>query len=143
MTLAEVVSDAGGCRRKDGHTLSGMFLSADSVRCRKHPVPKGWGNSSARKHAPSAVAPTSVTVFMKSQTGLEKVGVRGREEPFLKRFSLPRKLNPTMLQAVLIYLLPCGRHSAKSAVWPSLSGLSAALWRLRESLFPEDTSKTS
>ena len=45
MTLAEVVSDAGGCRRKDGHTLSGTSLSADSVRCRKHPDPKGWGNS--------------------------------------------------------------------------------------------------
>ena len=24
------------------------------------------------------------------KTGLERVGVRGREEPFLKRFSLPR-----------------------------------------------------
>ena len=27
---------------------------------------------------------------MESQIGLERVGVRGREEPFLKRFSLPR-----------------------------------------------------
>jgi hypothetical protein len=27
---------------------------------------------------------------MESQKGLERVGVRGREEPFLKRFSLPR-----------------------------------------------------